>query len=274
MFGESIYNIIPPKPVEQQKPPMHRSKFAGNQPPTASTFHGKSTSLPHTSNIAGNATDRPVANRGHSEFGKAPGDYKNDPTTYMKSHAKTGERVLTLAELKQAHPENLAPKELKARIRFGPPKQEDMPVMNLVTSKNFVVANAVECILAAPKQPNQGAKDYLKKEDFGKVPKYLQHIKSDIDAEYQYIRELQQQRDDVERERMRPLQEDERLALIEGLKEKWEAVNTLYQGETHIVKLDTMGKMKRKEKNEAELAQLEKDIEKLSRKNIMVNAEY
>lgn len=31
-------------------------------------------------------------------------------------------------------------------------------------------------------------KDYLKKEDYGKVPKYLQHIKQDIETEYQYIR--------------------------------------------------------------------------------------
>merc|ERR1719335_1177908 len=99
--------------------------------------------------------------------------------------------------------------------------------MNLVSSKNFVVANAVETILAAPKKPAQGAKDYLHKEDYGKVPKYLNHIKQDIDAEYEYIRQLQAQED------------DEKNGLIMGLKAKWEAVNTDYQATTHLTKLDT-----------------------------------
>lgn len=145
--------------------------------------------------------------------------------------------------------------------------------MNLVTSKNFIVANAVEVILAAPKKLPEGSRDYLKKEDYGKIPKYLSHIKKDIDAEYEYIRQLQQQREQEEADRMRPLLEDERHHLIEGLKTKWESVNTAYQGGTHITKLDTMGKMKRKERHEAELSQIEKDIEKLSKKNIIINAD-
>ncbi|CAE7528427.1 aspS1 [Symbiodinium sp. KB8] len=109
--------------------------------------------------------------------------------------------------------------------------------------------------------------------DYGKIPKYLSHIKKDIDAEYEYIRQLQQQREQEEADRMRPLLEDERHHLIEGLKTKWESVNTAYQGGTHITKLDTMGKMKRKERHEAELSQIEKDIEKLSKKNIIINAD-
>merc|ERR1719379_2908335 len=87
----------------------------------------------------------------------------------------------------------LQPTGLKTKNKPSIPKKDDKPIMNLATSKNFVVANAVETILAAPKKPSQGAKDYLHKEDYGKVPKYLQHIKSDIQAEYDYIRMLQEQ---------------------------------------------------------------------------------
>merc|ERR1719217_1345106 len=140
--------------------------------------------------------------------------------------------------------------------------------MNLVTSKNFVVANAVETILAAPKKTAQGAKDYLHKEDYGKVPKYLDHIKQDIDAEYEYIRQLQAQEDQERSAQSRLLSDEEKHGLIMGLKAKWEAVNTDYQATTHLTKLDTIGKVKRKEKYEAELTQIEKDIEKLNRKNI------
>lgn len=270
MMSESIYNIIPPKAVVQERPPIYRSQFPGNQPPTASTFQTKGSTAPVVSNLAGGDSTKPVADKSHAGFGKAKGAYGNDPNNYMKKNDKTGGKVLTLAEMKREHPEALAPKELKPSTRHGPPKFTEQPVMNLVTSKNFVVANAVETILAAPKKLPEGAKDYLKKEDYGKVPKYLMHIKQDIDAEYQYIRQLQEQQA-AERDVVHPLSDEERQHMLEGLKAKWEQVNTAYQAETHQTKLDTMGKMKRKEKNEAELMQIEKDIEKLSKKSIMVN---
>lgn len=56
------------------------------------------------------------------------------------------------------------------------PDPKDKPIMNLVTSKNFIVANAVEAILAAPKKVPNNDMDFLNKEDFGKVPPYLTKI--------------------------------------------------------------------------------------------------
>ena len=53
------------------------------------------------------------------------------------------------------------------------PKATEKPIMNLVSDKNFIVSNAVENILAAPKIPTNKDKDYLKKKNYGKVPKYL-----------------------------------------------------------------------------------------------------
>lgn len=269
--NESIYAIIPPKPVVQQKPPMYQSQFDGTAPPTASTFHTKGSTVPKVSNISGQLPTKPVPDRQTRGFGKPPGTNKNDATNYMKSFAHTG-KVATLSEMKATCPEALQPSELKPRTRWGPPKRGEEPVMNLVTSKNFVVANAVETILSAPKKVSEGAKDYLHKEDYGKVPKYLYHIKQDIEAEYEYIRQLQEERDEAMRAQVRPLDEEERQGLIEGLKAKWEKVNTEFQGGTHLTKLDTIGKIKRKEKYEAELSQIEKDIERMARKNIMVDA--
>ena len=34
-------------------------------------------------------------------------------------------------------------------------------------------------------------KDYLKKKSYGKVPKYIEKIKKEIDEEYQLVREMQ-----------------------------------------------------------------------------------
>merc|ERR1712072_907727 len=115
------------------------------------------------------------------------------------------------------------------KLKPGVPKTSDVPVMNLVTSKNFVVANAVETILAAPKKVTSQAKDYLSKEDYGKVPKYLQNIKQDIDAEYDYIRMLQDEEEKENNSRLRPLPEEERMQLMNGLKAKWETINTEFQ---------------------------------------------
>ena len=56
--------------------------------------------------------------------------------------------------------------------------------MGLVSDKNFIVSNAVENILAAPKIPTNKNIDHLKKKNYGKVPKYLQTIKKEIEDEY------------------------------------------------------------------------------------------
>ena len=64
------------------------------------------------------------------------------------------------------------------------PKKDEKPIMGLVSDKNFIVSNAVENILAAPKLPSNNEKDYLKKKNYGKVPKFLQNIKAEIEDEY------------------------------------------------------------------------------------------
>merc|ERR1711974_529921 len=211
-----------------------------------------------------------VPNHATRMLGPPPGTRRNDPNNYMKKMAKSNS-VPSLAEVKKDCPELLVPSSLQPRMKGGVPKRSEQPVMNLVSSKNFIGANAVETILAAPKKVSQGAKDYLKREDYGKVPKYLTHIKRDIDAEYDYIRQLQQEHYDANQPQVRPLDDAERLSMIGCLKAKWEQVNSDYQGSTHLTIMDTMGKMQRKEKYEATLAQIEKDIEKLSKRSITID---
>jgi len=268
--GESIYNIIPPKEVEQEKVKMYRSRHSPRLPPTATTLGGAQTTHPTCMNVAGDALDKLVPLKSARTMGQQPGSARNNPQDYMKKNAKTT-TVQSLREVKRNQPSLLQPSELKPKLKPDVPQKSDLPVMNLVTSKNFVVANAVETILAAPKKVSQGPKEYLNKEDYGKVPKYLKHIKQDIEAEYEYIRQLQQQEEEQRGSQVRQMPEDERVELITGLKAKWEQVNTEYQGITHLTVLDTAGKIRRKEKYEVELQQIEKDIEKLNRRNIMVS---
>jgi len=268
---ESIYKIIPPKEVKPEKPPMYKSTHKGTIPPTASTFGHAQTSHPMLTNLAVDAANKLVQEKSHRTLGKAPGSHQPDPQGWLKKNERSSS-VPPLAQVKREQPHLLQPATLKPKNKPSIPPKDDTPIMNLVSSKNFVVANAVETILAAPKKTAQGAKDYLHKEDYGKVPKYLDHIKKDIDAEYEYIRQLQAAEDEQRSAQSRLMTDDEKHGLIMGLKAKWEAVNTDYQATTHLTKLDTIGKVKRKEKYEAELSQIEKDIEKLNRKHIYVDA--
>ena len=120
--------------------------------------------------------------------------------------------------------------------------------------------------------------DWLKKPHFGEVPPYLVKIKQEIADEYDYIKSMQQQQMmDAEDgpPGMRLMPDDERNELVRALKIKWDEVNKRYQSTSvlSLASLDTIGKVKRKEQYEAQLAQIEKDIEKLSKKNVYVAEE-
>ena len=108
------------------------------------------------------------------------------------------------------------------------PKIDEKPIMGLVSDKNFIVSNAVENILAAPKLPGSQNKEYLKKKNYGKVPKYLQTIKKEIEDEYQLVREMQIE-DEAELDRQKFLMnDDEKQELIAALKKKWEVTHKEY----------------------------------------------
>lgn len=143
--------------------------------------------------------------------------------------------------------------------------------MGLVSDKNFIVSNAVENILAAPKLPTSTDRDYLKKKNYGKVPKFLQKIKGEIEDEYQLVREMQIE-EEADMDRQKFLMDDkEKQELIAALKKKWEVVHKEYQTLTHKNKLDTLGLKEKYERCERELNQLEKDIQQLSKNYIFVD---
>jgi hypothetical protein len=151
------------------------------------------------------------------------------------------------------------------------PKKDEKPIMGLVSDKNFIVSNAVENILAAPNLPVNKDKDYLKKKNYGKVPKYLQKIKNEIEDEYQLVREMQiEEEADMDRQKFL-MDETEKQELIAALKKKWEVCHKEYQTLTHKNKLDTIGLLGKYERCERELHQLERDIQKLSKNYIFVD---
>lgn len=151
------------------------------------------------------------------------------------------------------------------------PRVTDKPVMGLVSNKNFVAANAVEAILAVPKRPKDETADFRSKPDYGKVPRYLERVKKEVDAEYRYVAGLSEDAHSVARDRMRLIPDAERAELIDGLKTRWEALNRDYQRTS--VSVDSPSKIARKENLEAEMDQVERDIDTLSRQFVFMRVD-
>ena len=107
-------------------------------------------------------------------------------------------------------------------------------------TKNFISENALAVIMADARRPVRGDIDYLKKEDFGKTPAYLEKVKAEISAEKDYIRRVMEAEAEEESKyqpKTHVLPEEERLKLLHQLKVKWENINKQYQTTTHMITL-------------------------------------
>uniref|UniRef100_A0A7S3CY94 Enkurin domain-containing protein n=1 Tax=Palpitomonas bilix TaxID=652834 RepID=A0A7S3CY94_9EUKA len=234
-MDESIYNLIP-KPVEaKKKPAMYKSQH-----------HASYTTKQDGSKAA-------AATMGPAKVAVSK------PTEYLKKHEK--------------EPNLPEPRKFERPTQKKPsvPRAGDKPVMGVKSKKDFITANAVENILAIPKKSSKQDLDYTKKKDFGKIPAYLDKVKQDIQEEYRMVQDMEGA-EEMGGPNMVVLPEQERLAILRGLKTNWERINKQYQ--TLSFTLDTPAKRARKEAYEAQLEQIERDIQKLSKKNVFVAADY
>ena len=93
------------------------------------------------------------------------------------------------------------------------PARHEKPICGLTGTKNFVLANAVENMLAEPKVRQSSEVDWLRKEDFGKVPQYLASVKEQVNKEYEMVRTAQLEHTQAHGggAKMRLLSEEERV---------------------------------------------------------------
>jgi hypothetical protein len=68
----------------------------------------------------------------------------------------------------------------------------------------------------------------LKKNNYGKTPKYLTNIKNEIEDEYNLVREMQIEEQAEEDRRKYLMPDEERKELIGALKKKWEILHIQY----------------------------------------------
>eukprot|EP00794_Sanderia_malayensis_P003882 gene3882-4426_t len=243
---ESIYNLIPKVTEKPPKPAMHVSKFSS---PAKKELNANK----NASKTMGPA--------------KVP---LNDPSRFMRKHEKEPKL-----------PDKTAFSYSDSDRRKVPvPSHAEKPVMGLKSNKNFITTNAVENIMSIPKKaavnyadtrngsthaldPSGLAPKYVRKKDYGKTPSYLTKRKEEVEQaqrEYdEYVKES------FRRGAMESLSDEERHSIIQGLKKNWEEIHHLYQGLSVVT--DTAPKKNRKERMEAEMNQLERDIELLEKHN-------
>ncbi|CAM9459644.1 unnamed protein product [Discosporangium mesarthrocarpum] len=235
---ENIYNLVPQEPEISVKPAIYRSRHKHEPVLAGSTFGTHGTTQP-----LGAAH---MKKQEHGTMGRLAEVHRKDPSQYLKKSSEAG-AALNGKGATEVKPSTFKyPANRKERV----PKRGDCPVTGIVSKKNFITSNAVETILAVPSCKDKVEVDYLAKEDYGKVPKYL----SQPDTS----------------ERLGEMKSAEREDLVDALKMKWDSVNQKYQLMAHMVNLDTFGKLRRKEQMEKELRGLEDDINKLEKGPVLV----
>lgn len=127
----------------------------------------------------------------------------------------------------------------------------------------------MEAINSSPKRRKD--EDVRLHDEYGKVPAYLSSVKAAMEEEKALVEMyVAEQYGPPKAEETQEMDNAERIELINKLKQRWDDVNFVYQKYCHKALLDTAGEIKRKASQEAELKQLEHDIEVLSRPGPLV----
>ncbi|XP_068094688.1 enkurin [Hyperolius riggenbachi] len=249
---ENIYNLIPKEEIRVPKPPRYTSTFRD------------SVKVEEQKNKAS-----------HKTMGPAKVEVPS-PKEYLQKHTHEA----TLAQ-KSAFLDSTgrAPRFLaEDRKRPPVPTRTEQPIMGVQTNKSFLKTNVAEAVMAVPKKPlpvyvdtKKGDKHlletsglvpkYTKRKDYGSTPEYLAKRNEEV-------RRAQEEYDEYVRERLRmgamkQLSEAERENVLEGLRKNWDELHHEYQGLSVVI--DTPLKKAHKERLEAEMRQLERDIDVIER---------
>ncbi|XP_003786797.1 enkurin [Otolemur garnettii] len=236
-FSECIYNLIPSDLKEPPQPPRYISIFR--------------TAV---------KDDLQKVKSAMKTMGPAKVEVPS-PKDFLKKHSK--EKVLPL---KKKFDRN-APRKPAVPLR------SEHPVMGIQSGKNFINTNAADVIMGVAKKPKPIYVDkrtgdkhdletsgllpkYINKKDYGVTPEYICKRNEEVKkAQEEYDRYVQES---LQRAAMKRLSDEEREAVLQGLKKNWEEVHKEFQSLS--VFIDSVPKKIRKQKLEKEMKQLEHDI--------------
>lgn len=252
-MNESIYNLIPEPYLEAEKSPRHTSKFKTSvvrlPPPSYTTFPTKDA-------VDGSAAG--LFRRAGATMGKVVGP-EVDPRRFLKKGTGPKHEVAPVQKEKVY---------AKAPIVHA----EDKPVMGLRSEKDFVKSNAVEMANMATRGRKADAARPTERSSFGKVPKYLETVKNQLNGEQQYLTALKEsdekRRLETKQQFVHQMSEDQRQQLLTQLKQRWEEKHRQFISIPFA--RDTMMQISRKEAIEKDLKELETAMARLEKKVVYV----
>ncbi|KAF2901522.1 hypothetical protein ILUMI_04663 [Ignelater luminosus] len=190
-----------------------------------------------------------------------------DPADFLKKNEGIRHRVSPIGSAKQIS--NLPPVPKTADLLEEDKNRARRP------KKNFISENVKYVLNLRTKEPDKKVvidrfgvskklcagmePRYIYSSTFGKTPTYLARFIKIKERNLQFKKDTS----GTEQPKCRYITRDERDTLLAGLKENWEELQKMYQGLPILT--DTIPKMHRKSKLEADLKQLEKDIVLLER---------
>lgn len=245
--GENIRNWIKVVVPDKEKPKRYRSKYDPKAPVPNSTFRREKRVV--------------------GTFGRLTKD-SVDPKKYLKGGERCGRGVDPKSKPSQFRRQTPAGGR-KAKL----PGRDERPVHGVKSKKNYVVANAVDNILAVPPaRTRKEEMNWTQKKEYGKVPEYLSEVKAEIEGERELIQtmmDMQEMEADADEPRYREMGDDEREDLLDALKAKWDSVNFEFQKisfKNISTSSSSIGQIRAKEQCETQMKQLEKDIARLETK--------
>ncbi|XP_071340802.1 enkurin isoform X2 [Trachinotus anak] len=183
------------------------------------------------------------------------------PDKYLKKHSKEPKLPEKTQGSKDAH-------RIWTAKKPAVPARTENPPMVIHTKRDFIKTTTVVPMKPQPTcvDTNKGHKqrlensglvpEYIKKKDYGEVPEYLlQRSEEERRAQEQYDNFVKEQK---EQGAMKHLSDEERQAVVEGLKKSWDELHHEYQGLSLVT--DTLSKKAHKERLERAMKQLENDI--------------
>ncbi|XP_027697431.1 enkurin [Vombatus ursinus] len=171
----------------------------------------------------------------------------------------------------------------KNEVRKPPvPLRSDHPIMGIQSGKNFINTNAAAVIMGVAKKPkpiyvDRRTGDRHGLELSGLVPKYINKKDYGIIPEYickrnEEVKKVQEEYDNyvqtnLKKAAMKCVSDEERDAVLQGLKKNWEEVHKEFQSLS--VFIDSLPKKIRKQRLEAEMKQLEHDISVIEKHKVI-----
>lgn len=167
------------------------------------------------------------------------------------------------------------------------PRRHERPVMGVKSDKDFINENAIKAVTGVNKKTYDGTvldaagnrfkvdesglvPKYAGKKDFGKTPEYLIRRKQEEQQQQQQYQSYKQAL--AENSAHQRLSDKERMDILNGLKTNWSQLHKEYLGLPMIV--SNPSKIALKNRMEAQLAQLEQDIQTIERHPVIYVEKY